>query len=121
VLVDRGRISVVDWEAFHYGAPLEDFFTFALGTVFRQLLGVERGAELIRNVFLGSSPLSTRIWAGAARILAREGLSQDLLRTMFLMYLMNRTVRVHFADSAALRAFACQYVDMGMPTPGRFG
>jgi len=56
VLVDRGRISVVDWEAFHYGAPLEDFFTFALGTVFRQLLGVERGAELIRNVFLGSSP-----------------------------------------------------------------
>jgi hypothetical protein len=40
---------------------------------------------------------------------------------MFLMYLMNRTVRVHFADSAALRAFACQYVDMGMPTPGRFG
>lgn len=121
VLVDRGRISVVDWEAFHYGAPLEDFFTFALGTVFQQLQDRDRCVELIRNLFLGSSPLSTRIWAGAARILAREGLSQNLLRTMFLMYLINRTVRVRFADTAALYAFARHYVDMGMPAPGRFG
>ena len=118
VLVDRGRISVVDWEAFHYGAPLEDFFTFALGTVFWPLADMERCVELIRNVFLGPSVLSTRVRAGAVRILARRGISQDLLRTMFLMYLMNRTVRVRFADSAVLRAFACQYVDMGMPAPG---
>jgi hypothetical protein len=119
VLVDRGRISVVDWDAFHYGAPLEDFFTFALGTVYRQLQDMERSVELIRTVFLGSSPLSTRIWAGAARILSRGGLSQDLLRPMFLMYLINRTVHVRFADAAALYAFACHYVDMGMPALGR--
>jgi len=39
---------------------------------------------------------------------------------MFLMYLINRTVRVRFADTAALCAFARHYVDMGMPAPGRF-
>jgi hypothetical protein len=117
VLAAPGRTSVVDWEAFHYGAPLEDLFGFALGSVFRRWPDIDRSADLIWDVFFGRSQLAIRARAACARSLARLAMPQDLLRPVFLMYLVDRLTRVHFADNAAMRVFAGRYVAAGMPCP----
>src|ERR1019366_9881618 len=65
VLAAPGRVSLVDWNAFHYGSPVEDLFTFAVAMVYQWKLAAEQGADVIWNVFLGSSALTARTRAAA--------------------------------------------------------
>jgi hypothetical protein len=117
VLVAPRRTSVVDWEGFHLGDPLEDIFSFAAGSVFRCCSDVERSVDLLWNVFFGRTPLTALARSACFRALARFNLSSDLLRPCFLSYVLGRLSRSHFTDNSAMRAFVLRYVDKGMPEP----
>jgi hypothetical protein len=117
VLAAPGRVSVVDWNAFHYGSPVEDLFTFAVAMAYRWKLDAEQGADVIWNVFLGSSPLTARTRAAALRTLARWNLSRDLLAPLFLISLVSRLGQTELADNPAWHVFAARYASAGLPTP----
>ena len=116
VLVSASRVSVIDWDTFHHGAPLEDLFSFATGAVFRYR-EIELSARLIGDVFRGSSPLAARTRAAVLRSLARVGLPAERLRPLYWMYLIDRLMRERYADQAAWRIFAERYIEAGMPAP----
>ena len=117
VLAAPGRVSVVDWDAFHYGSPVEDLFTFAVAMAYQWKLDAEQGADVIWNVFLGSSPLTARTRAGALRTLARWNLSQNLLAPLFLISLVSRLGRTELDDNPAWHVFAARYAGAGLPSP----
>jgi Ser/Thr protein kinase RdoA (MazF antagonist) len=116
VLVADSRVSVIDWDTFHYGAPLEDLFSFATGAVFRYQ-EIELSAKLIWDAFWGSAPLATRTRAAALGTLARVGLPAERLRPLYWMYLVDRLTREGYLDTAAWRIFAARYIAAGMPAP----
>jgi aminoglycoside phosphotransferase (APT) family kinase protein len=116
VLVAGSRVSVIDWDTFHYGAPLEDLFSFATGAVFRYQ-EIELSAKLIWDAFWGSAPLATRTRAAALGTLARVGLPAERLRPLYWMYLVDRLTREGYLDTAAWRIFAAGYIAAGMPAP----
>ena len=117
VLTAPGCVSVVDWDAFHYGSPVEDLFTFAVAMAYQWKLDAEQGADVIWNVFLGSSPLTARTRAGALRTLARWNLSQNLLAPLFLISLVSRLGRTELDDNPAWHVFAARYAGAGLPSP----
>jgi Ser/Thr protein kinase RdoA (MazF antagonist) len=117
VLTASGCVSVVDWDAFHYGSPVEDLFTFAVAMAYQWKLDAEQGADVIWNVFLGSSPLTARTRAGALRTLARWNLSQNLLAPLFLISLVSRLGRTELGDNPAWHVFAARYAGAGLPSP----
>ena len=117
VLSAPGRVSVVDWDAFHYGSPLEDLLTFALALPYKWKLDAGQVAVAIWNVLFGSSPLTARTRAAAFRILARWNLSRDLLGPLFLLSLVSRLGRTELADNSAWHLLAARYVSAGFPLP----
>jgi hypothetical protein len=120
VLVAGSRVSVIDWDTFHYGAALEDLFSFATGAVFRYQ-EIELSAKSIWDVFWGSSPLAARTRAAVLRALARAGLPAERLRPLYWMYLIDRLTRESYLDTAAWRIFAAGYMAAGMPAPWHKG
>jgi len=44
LLTCPGHVSVVDWDAFHYGSPVEDLFTFAVAMGYRWGIAAGQGA-----------------------------------------------------------------------------
>jgi hypothetical protein len=117
VLAAPGRVSVVDWDAFHYGSPVEDLFTFAAATSYQWKLDAGQGADVIWNVLFGSSPLTVRTRAAALRTLARWNLSRDLLAPLFLIALVSRLGRTELDDNPAWHVFAARYASAGLPPP----
>lgn len=117
VLTAPGRVSVVDWDGFHYGSPLEDLFTFAVATAYAWGLDARQGADVIWNVLLGSSPLAARTRAAALRILERWNISRDLLAPLFLIALVSRLSRTELDDNPAWHIFAARYAGAGLPPP----
>jgi hypothetical protein len=117
VLTAPGRVSVVDWDAFHYGSPVEDLFTFAVAMAYQWGLDAGQGADVIWNVLLGSSQLTARTRAAALRILARSNLSPDLLAPLFLIALVSRLGRTELDDNPAWHVFAARYASAGLPPP----
>ena len=116
VLVAGSRVSVIDWDTFHYGTPVEDLFSFAAGAVFRYR-DMDLSAKLIQEVFRGSSPLAMRTRAAALRAMARAGLPAEHVRPLYWMYLIDRLTRGNYVDTAAWRIFAAEYIAAGMPAP----
>jgi hypothetical protein len=108
---------VVDWDAFHYGSPVEDLFTFAAATSYQWKLDAGQGADVIWNVLFGSSPLTVRTRAAALRTLARWNLSRDLLAPLFLIALVSRLGRTELDDNPAWHVFAARYASAGLPPP----
>jgi hypothetical protein len=100
VLAASGRTSVVDWDAFHYGASLEDLLAYALGSVFPRWPDMDRSASLIWDVFFGRSPVAIHPRVACARWLTRLGSPQDLLRPIFLMNLIDR-INLLFPDQVS--------------------
>jgi len=117
VLTSPGSVSVVDWDTFHYGSPVEDLVTFAVATAYRWGFDAAQGADVIWNVLLGSSPLTVRTRAAALRILARWNLSPDLLAPLFLVALVSRLGRTELDDNPAWHVFAARYAGAGLPLP----
>jgi hypothetical protein len=117
VLAAPGRVSVVDWDAFHYGSPVEDLFTFAGAMVYQWRLDTVQVADILWSLFFGSSPLTARVRAAALRTLARWNLSQDLLGPLFLFSLVSQLSRTESAGHAAWRVFAARYASAGLPPP----
>jgi hypothetical protein len=118
ILVAGSRVSVVDWDLFHYGSPLKDLFSFATGAVFRYD-NIELSTKLIWDVFWGSSPLAARTRAAALRTLARVGLPVERLQPLYRMHLIDRLMRENYADAAAWRILTAEYIAAGMPAPWR--
>jgi hypothetical protein len=120
VLVAGPRVSVIDWNTFHYGSPLEDVLSFAATATF-QWKHAGRSADLLWNAFFGSSPLAACTRKAAVRALARFKLSQTLLRPIFMMLLVDRITRGDYGDVPAWNAVAARYVSAGMPAPWATG
>jgi hypothetical protein len=116
VLVAGGRASVIDWSTFHYGAPLEDLFSFATGAVF-QWRDINHSANLFWDLFFSSSPLAKRTREATRKSLARFKAPAGLLRPIFLMYLIDRLTRTQYRDCAAWSIFVQRYIASDMPTP----
>jgi len=116
VLVAGSGVSVIDWDTFHYGTPVEDLFSFAAGAVFRYR-DMDLSAKLIQEVFRGSSPLAMRTRAAALRAMVRVGLPAEHLHPLYRMYLIDRLARGSYMDAAAWRIVAERYIAEGMPAP----
>ncbi|MGD0365618.1 MAG: phosphotransferase [Bryobacteraceae bacterium] len=117
VLISPGRVSVVDWDGFHYGSPVEDLCTFAIATAYQWGLDARQGADVIWDVLLGSSPLTVMTRAAAFRTLARWNISRDLLAPLFLIALVSRLGRTELDDNPAWHVFAARYASAGLPPP----
>jgi hypothetical protein len=117
LLTCPGHVSVVDWDAFHYGSPVEDLFTFAVAMGYRWGIDARQGADIVWNVLFGSSPLTARTRVAALRILARWSISPDLLGPLFLIALISRLGRTDLDDNPAWHIFAARYARAGLPTP----
>jgi hypothetical protein len=117
ILAANGRLSVVDWSTFHFGAPMEDLFTFGTGAAFRSASPPEASVRLFGEIFYGSSALARQTRAAALRALARANLSENLLGSLFLMYLLDRLARGSFVDVGIWREFLVGYIAAGIPAP----
>jgi hypothetical protein len=117
VLAAPGRVSVVDWDAFHYGSPVEDLFTFAGAMVYQWKPDTEQVTNILWSLFFGSTPLTARVRVAALRTLARWNLSRDLLGPLFLFSLISQLGRTQSAGHAAWRVFVTRYVSAGLPPP----
>ncbi len=117
VLVSPGRVCVVDWDAFHYGSPLEDLCTFAGALVGQWRMDTGRIADIIWETFFGSEPFTALIQAAAFRTLTRWNIPRGLLGPLFLFSLVSQLGRTDSPGHAPWRAFAARYAGAGCPAP----
>jgi hypothetical protein len=117
VLQWRKRVGVIDWGAFHFGAAVEDLFTFCASSVFLLNRPVEESADTMWDVFFGSSPIAAQTHAAANRLLESRGLDATLMQPLFLVFLLTRVAQTQFADNPAFRSFTTRYAAAGAPRP----
>jgi Phosphotransferase enzyme family len=117
VLLGRNGAAVVDWGTFHYGAPVEDLLNFCISAVFPSSLPAASAADFMWDVFFGDSAIAIRTQAEANRILAVRGLAPDLLRPLFLQFVLTRLGRREFIDNPAWQVFARRFAEAGAPAP----
>ena len=117
ILREGDRLAVVDWSNYHPGSPLEDLHNFAAAQGYESRGGGEDRMQSMWRVFFGDSPLALRTREFSARILDARGFPQDLLRPLFLLFLVRRIACIEFSNHAAWRRFAGRYVEAGLPAP----
>jgi phosphotransferase family enzyme len=117
VLWDGERLAVMDWSNYHFGSPLEDLHNFAAAQGYESRGGAEKGMRSMWRVFFGDTGLRSRTREATARILEKRQISRELLRPLFLLFLVHRVACIEFSNHAAWRRFAAHYVEAGMPQP----
>jgi aminoglycoside phosphotransferase len=117
VLVDGKRISVIDWDRFHFGTPIEDLFNFLSGASFRAFPDPDRSARTLWEPFFGGSRLA-QLGARVTRAaLDRHGLGAGLIRELFTLFLVTRLATPEFVHHGAWRSFVSSWVMAGLPEP----
>jgi len=114
VLQHGTGISVIDWDTFHYGVPLEDEYQFLIGAV---LNGKTPSEELIWQAFFGESPLVQLLKSATLSTFKRLELSPQLIVPFFVIFLTNRMRFTAFHAHASWRSVAARYASAGFPVP----
>jgi Phosphotransferase enzyme family len=117
ILRDGERLAVVDWSNYHFGSPLEDLHNFAAAQGYESRGGPEEQMRSMWRVFFAGTALRSRTRETTARLLEKRQISRELLRPLFLLFLVHRIACTEFSNHAAWRRFAEQYVASGMPEP----
>jgi hypothetical protein len=117
VLDEDGRLGVLDWSNYHFGSPLEDIHNFAAAHAYDTRGDWDERMRSMWRVFFGDVPLMRRTAEVTVRMLAGSNLDRNLLRPLFLLFLISRISYVEFSNHMAWRRFATHYVDAGMPEP----
>ena len=116
VLQHGAGISVIDWDTFHYGAPLEDEYQFLIGAVLNGKTSME---ELIWQAFFGESPLVQLLKSATLSTFKRLDLPPQMISPFFIVFLTNRMRFTTFRAHASWRKVAARYVSAGFPVPFR--
>ena len=117
ILREGERLAVVDWSNYHFGSPLEDLHNFAAAQGYESRGGAEERMRSMWRVFFADTGLRSRTREATARLLEKRQISRELLRPLFLLFLVHRVACTEFSNHAAWRRFAGHYVETGMPEP----
>jgi len=117
ILVDRRRVSVIDWDQFHFGTPTEDIFNFLSAVSFRIFREPTRSARTLWAAFFGTSRLAQIGAQVTHATLTRHGFTADSIRHLFTLFLLTRLTTAGFAHHVPWRAFVSSWVRAGFPEP----
>jgi aminoglycoside phosphotransferase (APT) family kinase protein len=117
LLKHHRRIHVIDWGHFHYGTPTEDLHNFVAALAYRRRPTPDEEAAIMWDAFFGPSALCSLAENATTRTLERWHIPREMLRPMFVVFVMSRLALTGFSNHEAWRAFAARYVASGMPSP----
>lgn len=117
ILLDGKRVSVIDWNRFHFGLPTEDVFNFFSATTFRPSSDPTQSARTLWAAFFESSRL-TDVGAKATRAtLDRHGFESASTSNVFALFLVTRLATAEFMHHEPWRRFVSSWVKAGLPAP----
>lgn len=117
VLEHRASLSVIDWSNYQYGSPLEDLHNFAAGQGYDARDRAEDSMWSMWRVFFADTPLMQRTRVATLEILKNHGIPTELLRPLFVLFLVRRLGCTEFTNHNAWRRLAAHYLGTGMPEP----
>lgn len=117
ILVEGQRVSVIDWDRFHFGTPTEDIFNFLSAASYRNCPDAVASASLLWDAFFGNSALSEIGACITNQILLRHRLDTDLIRPLFTLFLATRLVTGGFVHDQAWQILTSCWVRSGFPRP----
>jgi Phosphotransferase enzyme family len=117
ILLDGKRVSVIDWNRFHFGTPTEDVFNFFSATTFWPSSDPTQSARTLWEAFFETSRL-THVGARVTHAtLVHHGFEAASTSNVFALFLVTRLATAEFMHHVPWRRFVSSWVKAGLPAP----